>query len=62
MSATIQAGNASPISMISAARTSTLSAIGSSSVPSGDESPTRRAHQPSSQSVAMATQNTAVPQ
>jgi hypothetical protein len=63
MSATIQAGaTPSPISMTSAARTSTLSATGSSSLPSGVLSPRRRASQPSIWSVAIATTKIAVAQ
>ena len=63
IAATIHAGTTCwPTSMTSAARTSTLSAIGSRSDPSGDVRPWRRASRPSNQSVVMATQKTAVAQ
>ena len=55
ISATIHAGSTpSPTSITSVARTSTLSAIGSRSVPSGDVRPSRRASLPSKKSVAIA--------
>ena len=60
---TIQAGQMpSSISITSTASTSTLSAIGSSREPSGEVTPRARARRPSSQSVAIATQKTAVAQ
>jgi len=63
IAAIIQAGTTrSPTSMIIAPSTSTLSAIGSSSEPSGDVRPWLRASRPSNQSVVIATQKTAVAQ
>ena len=61
--ATIHAGaTPSPISMTSAASTSTLSATGSRSLPRRELVPRRRASQPSIWSVAIATTKTAVAQ
>ena len=63
IAATIHAGQTpSSISITSTARTSTLSAIGSSSEPSCEVTPRLRAIRPSSQSVAIATQKMAVAQ
>ena len=63
IAATIQPGQIpSSISITSTARTSTLSAIGSSSEPSCEVTPRRRAIRPSNQSVAIATQKSAVAQ
>ena len=63
IAATIHAGaTPSPISITSAAITSTLSAIGSSREPKAEVWFQRRASQPSTWSVAIATANTAVAQ
>ena len=63
MAATIQAGKTCwPRSTISVAITSSLSATGSRSEPSGEVRPVRRAILPSNQSVAIAAQNTPVAQ
>ena len=63
IAATIQPGKTpSSISTTSTASTSTLSAIGSSSEPSEEVVPRRRAIRPSNQSVAIATQKSAVAQ
>ncbi len=63
IAATIQAGKTAwSISTTRVAKTSTLSATGSSSEPNEDVLPERRAIRPSNQSVAMATQKTAVAQ
>ena len=63
IAATIHAGNTSwPSRTINVASTSSLSATGSSSDPNDDVRPVRRAMRPSNQSVAIATQNTAVAQ
>ena len=60
--ATIHAGRTSPTSMISAAITRSLSATGSRMRPRSEVRLFRRAHQPSTQSVAIATAKTAVAQ
>jgi hypothetical protein len=59
---TIQAGKTRSTSMTSAAMTSSLSATGSSKRPRLDDRAVRRAYQPSSQSVAIATAKSAVAQ
>jgi hypothetical protein len=60
--ATIQAGSTRPTSMISVAMTRSLSATGSRRRPKSDVRPVRRAHQPSTQSVVIATAKRAVAQ
>ena len=63
MAATIQPGTTSPSTSITrTARTRILSATGSSSEPSADVRPRLRPIPPSTQSVAIATQNSAVAQ
>ena len=63
MAAIIQAGTTcSPINMIIVPSTSTLSAIGSRSEPSGEVRPWRRASRPSKKSVVIAAQKTPVAQ
>src|SRR5581483_7454161 len=62
IAATIHAGKTCcPSRTISVARTSSLSATGSSSDPNGEVRPARRAIRPSNQSVAIAPQKTPVP-